>query len=316
MKKTLFLLPVLIGTLTGCNNGPSTIEFDYIFTAQPVVFATSSKGYDVYKNVQNDFTAKAGGQRIIQASVFINKNTDVNKASLFLESLKKDIADGVNNPTLIRDGIAKAGTSPEAQQAKYGVAAGAAFNVTKSSNGFSLDFEYTSEIKSEVSNFVSIINPSITSIDDSYFFEKDITDDEADFSTFKIVCPTGAPAVAFYNYALNENFETAAPIPQFLTNKYDVIVAPTHGGMDKLINANANYQIAATITFGNMYILSTGRDADNIMNKGDKVLYFSQTDLPGKVFNYLYGSLELDAYAVPSAADTKSIIENNGTMKL
>lgn len=316
MKKSLFLLPVIMGTLTGCNNGPSTIEFDYIFTAQPVVFATSSKGYQVFKNVQNDFVTKAGGQRIIQASVFINKNTDVNKASLFLENLKKDITDGVADPTLIRAGIAKAGATPEAQQAKFGVAAGAAYNVTNSGNGFSLGFEYTSEIKSEVSNFVSIINPSISSIDDAYFFEKDITDDSADFSSLKIICPTGAPAVAFYNYALSDNFETAAPIPQFMTNNYDVIVAPTHGGMDRLINANANYKIAATITFGNMYILSTGRDADNTMNKGDRVLYFSENDLPGKVFNYLYGDLELDSYAVPAASDTKIIIENNGTMRL
>ena len=305
-----------MATLTGCGDGPSTIEFDYIFTAQPVVFATASKGYSVFKNVQTDFVTKTSGKRIIQASVFINKNTDINKASLFLENLKKDINDGVNDPTLIRAGIAKAGSSVEEQQAKYGVAAGAAYNVTLQSNGFSLGFAYASEIKSEVSEFVSIINPSISSIDDSYFFEKDIDDDDANFSDLKIVCPTGAPAVAFYNYALNDKFETAPPISQFMTNNYDVIVAPTHGGMDKLINANANYQIAATITFGNMYILSTGRDADNIMNKGDRVLYFSENDLPGRVFNYLYGELELDTYAVSSAADTKSIIENNGTIKL
>ena len=64
-------------------------KIDYIFTAQPVVFATSSKGYSVFKNVQTDFVAKTNGKRIIQASVFINKNTDTNLASLFLKSLKK-----------------------------------------------------------------------------------------------------------------------------------------------------------------------------------------------------------------------------------
>ena len=316
MKKYLFLLMVLIGTLTGCNKGPSTIEFDYIFTAQPVVFATSSKGYSVFKNVQDDFKVKSNNKRIIQASVFINKNTNVNKASLFLESLKSDITSGVADPNLIRAGIAKAGSSAEEQQAKYGVGAGAAYNVTLNSNGFSLGFEYAFDIKDEVSSFVSLINPSIASIPDSCFFEKSIDDAEASFADLKIICPTGAPAVAFYNYAQSEKFETAAPIPQFITNNYDVIVAPTHGGIDKLVNANANYKIAATITFGNMYILSTGRDADNTMNKGDHVLYFSENDLPGKVFNYLYGSLELDTFAVSSAADTKSIIENNGTVKL
>lgn len=316
MKKSLFLLPVLLGTLTGCNDGPSTIEFDYIFTAQPVVFATSSKGYSVFKNVQTDFVAKTNGKRIIQASVFINKNTDTNLASLFLKSLKEDIEAGVADPTLIRAGIAKAGSSAEAQQAKYGVAAGAAYNVTNSGNGFSLGFEYAADIKNEVSDFVSIINPSITTIADSYYFNRNITDDQADYSGLKIICPTGAPAVAFYNYAQSDKFETAAPIPQFMTNNYDVIVAPTHGGIDKLVNANANYTMAATITFGNMYIISTGRDADNTMDAGDHVLFFSENDLPGKVFKYLYGDLGLDTFAVAQASDTKSIIENDGKVKL
>ena len=84
----------------------------------------------------------------------------------------------------------------------------------------------------------------------------------------------------------------------------------------QVINKNANYQIAATITFGNMYILSTGRDEDGIMNEGDKVLFFQENDLPGKVFKYLYGDLKLDAIAVGSTQETKSIIENDGIMKL
>ena len=316
MKKTLLLLPVALIGLTGCGSDSSrTVELDYIFTAQPIVFATSSKGFQVSSNVQNDFKIKSSGKRIIQASVFINKNTSVNKASLFLNKLSEDINEGVANPNLIKAGIAQAG-SQEQQQNIFGVPAGAAFNVTNNDNGFSLGFESAEDIKDEISSFVSILNPSITSISDSYYFSSNVSNPEESFSDLKIVCPSGAPAVAFYNHALDPNFETAAPMSQFLTNKYDVIVAPTHGGMDKLINAGANYTIAATITFGNMYILSTGRDKDSIMNKGDKVLYFQENDLPGKVFNYLYGSLELDSIAVADAQSTKTIIENNGIIKL
>lgn len=316
MKKTLLLLPVALIGLTGCGSDSSrTVELDYIFTAQPIVFATSSKGFQISSNVQNDFKIKSSGKRIIQASVFINKNTSVNKASLFLNKLSEDINEGVANPNLIKAGIAQAG-SQEQQQNIFGVPAGAAFNVTNNDNGFSLGFESAEDIKDEISSFVSILNPSITSISDSYYFSSNVSNPEESFSDLKIVCPSGAPAVAFYNHALDPNFETAAPMSQFLTNKYDVIVAPTHGGMDKLINEGANYTIAATITFGNMYILSTGRDKDSIMNKGDKVLYFQENDLPGKVFTYLYGSLELDSIAVADALSTKTIIENNGIIKL
>ena len=316
MKK-LFLLPLMLIGLVGCvDDGPTTIEFDYIFTAQPVVFATSSKGYPVFKNVQEDFTIKTSGKRIIQASVFVKKDTDTNKASVFLKKLKQDIVDGINNPVLIKSGMEQAGSSVDEQQIKFGVGAAPAFNITKNGNGFSLGFEYTSDIKDEVSNFVSLMNPSISSISDEYVFQSSITDESVSTSSLKIVCPAGAPAVAFYKHATNDNFEAADPMSQFESERYDVIVAPTHGGMNQLINGHANYQIAATITFGNMYILSTGRDKDNEMNAGDKVLYFQKNDLPGKVFNYLYGDLGLKTYDVTNAMQTKSIIENDATMKI
>ena len=315
MKKGLFLFPLMLIGLVGCNNNEDrVIKFDYIFTAQPVVFATSSKGYQVSNNVQTDFSTKTSGKRIIQASVFINKNTSVNKASLFLEKLQSDITNGVADPNIIKTGIAKAGSAEE-QQSIFGVPAGAAYNVTLNGNGFSLGFEYSKNIKSEVSDFVSLMNPTITTISDEYYFTPNITDREESFADLKIVCPSGAPAVAFYNHAQDSNFETAAPIPTLLGNNYQVVVAPTHGGMDKLINANANFQLAATITFGNMYILSTGRDKDGVMNRGDKVLFFQENDLPGKVFKYLYGDLGLKTVAVSDAQSTKNIIENDGIMK-
>ena len=95
-----------------------------------------------------------------------------------------------------------------------------------------------------------------------------------------------------------------------------MIVAPTHGGMGKLINEGANYTIAATITFGNMYIVSMGTDSDNELNAGDRVLYFQKNDLPGKVFDYLYGDLNLSTYDVAGAADTKNVIENHGILRV
>ncbi|MBO6280007.1 MAG: hypothetical protein J6M95_00295 [Bacilli bacterium] len=314
MKKAFLFIPTILLGVIGCsqNNQPSEIQFDYIFTAQPVVFATQSKGFSVYKNVQTDFLEKTD-KRIIQASIFVNNNSDKSKVDAFLNSIKNDVESGINDPTLIKAGIEKAGSN-EAQASRFGVAAGPAFNVTKNNNGFSLGFEYANEIKDEIKSFVSLINPSIRSIDDELFYvPSELT--EVDYSSLKIVCPSGAPAVAFYNYAENENFLAAAPMAQFSTNNYDIIVAPTHGGIKELNNA-ANYKIAATITFGNMYILSTGKDEDGVMNEGDHVLYFQENDLPGKVFKYLYGDLKLDSYAVSDAAATKNIIENDGVIKL
>lgn len=137
--------------------------------------------------------------------------------------------------------------------------------------------------------------------------------------SLKIVCPTNAPSLCFYNYANNENFITSSNpqngiIPMFMKDTYDVIVAPTQGGLNQIVNQHANYQIAAVITFGNFFIVSTGRDEDHTLNAGDKVLIFQENDLPGKIFNYVYGDLGLSTYAVASLALTKTVIENNGTL--
>ena len=318
MKNKLFLLPAMLIGLVGCNNNqPTTYQFDYVFTAEPVVSATSST---IFKNVQSDFQVKSSGKRIIQASIFINKNTDKDKAALFLESIKSDIESGKNNPALIKAGIEQAGSVQE-QQGKYGVPGAMAFKVTNSSNGFSLGFDYTSEIKEEVSTFAHLLNPSLGELRDDHIFSHTIEDDTKSISDLKILAPTGAPAVAFYNYATNPNFETTSNpqtglIPMFSQDNYNIIVAPTHGGLMQVINMNKNYQIAATITFGNMYIVSMGTDSDNELNSGDRVLFFQKNDLPGKIFEYVYGDLELNTYAVENANNTKLVIENKGILRV
>ena len=133
----------------------------------------------------------------------------------------------------------------------------------------------------------------------------------------KIVAPTGAPAVSLYHFVddLNGNLTTssnpdAAIIPMFQNNNYDVIVAPTDRGLNQIINLGAHYRIAATITFGNFYIVSMGTDTDNTLNKGDKVIIFQENGIPGKTFKYLYGDLGLTTTDVAAASDTKLILDS------
>ena len=134
-----------------------------------------------------------------------------------------------------------------------------------------------------------------------------------------VVAPTGAPAVAMYGFVDQLNFRLTTSsnpatgvIPMFQSQSYDVIVAPTDSGLNQIMNLGAKYKIAATITFGNFYIVSFGRDTDDTLNAGDKIVIFQENGIPGKTFNYLYGNLGLSVTAVTNATDTKQIIENNG----
>ncbi len=134
-----------------------------------------------------------------------------------------------------------------------------------------------------------------------------------------VVSPTGAPSIGLYSFAEAWNgkfFTSSSPstgvIPMFQSQEYAAIVAPTDSGLNQIMNLGAQYKIAATITFGNFYIVSFGRDADATLNDGDKIVIFQENGIPGKTFKYLYGDLNLTITAVADAPVTKQIIENNG----
>lgn len=115
-----------------------------------------------------------------------------------------------------------------------------------------------------------------------------------DRSALSIITPTGAPALAFYNYSTNDNFETNGNpakgiIPQMVSGQKDVVVLPTNAGIQAIRNKNANYQIAATITFGNFYLVSLNNDTNDQLDADDTILLFQKDNVPDKIFHYVYG---------------------------
>ncbi len=111
----------------------------------------------------------------------------------------------------------------------------------------------------------------------------------------KIVCPTGAPAIAFYKEASNANFETNS-VPSNIVammndnSDKDLVVIDTVSGL-KAVKNGAPYRIAANITLGNFFIASTGNDEDRTMNPGDTIVLFGQNQTPDYLFHYLYGDI-------------------------
>ena len=116
---------------------------------------------------------------------------------------------------------------------------------------------------------------------------------EVDISKLKIVCPTGAPAFAFYDFANNSSFETNSTPSNIVAmmsaagNK-DVVVIDTTSGI-KAINNGAPFKMLANITFGNFFIASTGNDDNETMDVGDTIVLFGQNQTPDLLFHYLYG---------------------------
>ena len=111
--------------------------------------------------------------------------------------------------------------------------------------------------------------------------------------SLSILAPTGAPAVAFYNYSGDANFSTSSDattiIPEMVKKNKDVVVLPTNAGINAIVKQKVDYKIAATITFGNLYIASTGHDNDKVMDKDDYIIIFQEKGVPGLIFKSIYG---------------------------
>ncbi len=130
---------------------------------------------------------------------------------------------------------------------------------------------------------------------------------------FSIVTPTGAPALAFYNYAGYKNFETnSVPtniVAMMSKGEKDVVVLPTNAGVQAIVNTKAEYKIAATITFGNFFIVSMNNDDNQVMDANDTILLFQKNNVPDKVFHYVYGdSLNEALHYVSAVSDAASAI--------
>ena len=118
-------------------------------------------------------------------------------------------------------------------------------------------------------------------------------EEEINVANLKITVPSGAPSLAFYNEIDNKNFQTGdakSIIAELSGSKEaDIIVIDTVNGI-KALNNGANYKLAATITFGNFFLASTGHDENGVIDKDDYIVIFSQGATPDLVFHYLYGN--------------------------
>ena len=128
----------------------------------------------------------------------------------------------------------------------------------------------------------------------------------------KIVCPSGAPSLAFYNEIDNDNFFTgdaSSILPELKGNgDADVVVIDTVNGI-KALNQGGNYYLAANITFGNFFIAATGNDDNGIMEDGDYIVVFSKDATPDLIFHYLYGtSLDSNLHYVQAVSDASACL--------
>lgn len=116
----------------------------------------------------------------------------------------------------------------------------------------------------------------------------------------KVLCPTGAPALAILgavgmedvtiDYTEGADLLTAELAKE--DSEYDIIVAPTNVGA-KLYAAKQAYNLEATLTWGNLYLVGTeGTDLTTA-----EVAAFGEQAVPGLVFRRVFADLNPTYYA-------------------
>ena len=131
-----------------------------------------------------------------------------------------------------------------------------------------------------------------------------------------VAAPSGAPSVCLYKYLADESKveirspEEASGIAAYMaTNAKDIIILPTNAGVQQIMKNNANYKIAANITFGNLFVVATGHDDDGVMNGDDYVVLIQQNNVPDKLFQYCYGDLNLtNTHYLTQASNVKNVV--------
>ena len=134
------------------------------------------------------------------------------------------------------------------------------------------------------------------------------SEEKVDYSDLKIACPSGAPALALYDMYDSSNVEinaSADNVASYLSanSEKDIVIAPTNLVVSKVIKGGAPFKLAGVITFGNFYIAATGNDDNETFDKDDYIVLFQTTGLPGKLFNYTYGTDYTNIHSVDAASN-------------
>ena len=142
--------------------------------------------------------------------------------------------------------------------------------------------------------------------------ESSSSESKVDYSDLKIVCPSGAPALALYDMYASSNVDinaSADNVASYLSpnSDKDIVIAPTNLVVSKVIKGGAPFKLAGVITFGNFYIAATGNDDNDTFDKDDYIVLFQANGLPGKLFNYTYGS-DYNTHPVDAASNAAACL--------
>ena len=127
-----------------------------------------------------------------------------------------------------------------------------------------------------------------------------------------ILCPTGAPSLAFVseydNITENGKIDFVDGSDQLVAelskddSEYDIIVAPVNVGANLIANDQTDYRIQAILTWGNLYLVGTSEDA---LSQTGEIALFGE----GAVPQLIYESTDIETSLTPTYYQSATLVQ-------
>jgi hypothetical protein len=284
-------------------------KVDYVISSHPVIFSAMSNenkktNLSIYASVAEKFSQKYATEGFPQAGLFIktelynqyvsHDESTVTKVNSFLGSFDAACKDLASGGTQAVAALNSYSSNVEEQKTRFGFASGVIKNVQKDNGLAFLEHEKNPDVAG-LEKFSAPLSISIQESDlaTSLYDPTKKFDTKAESLEFKVTCPKGAPAAAFASFAASEDLNLTTPDNvkgAFSTKNSDFIVFDSVNGV-KLSKANQNaYKLVRMVTFGNLYIVSTGNDEDNTLSNDDYIVSYGENLVPDLAFKAVYGA--------------------------
>jgi len=276
-------------------------DVGYVVTSEPVLFAARQKksSLSVYSNVSAEFGKKFGTDGFPQAGLFLRKSLALDaskKADIedFLSAFDADVKDLVEGATEASQRIDAYSSDPSKQKARFGFTSSVLKGV-QANNGLAFLPKEKNPDLTGFAKFKAPLGIDVREGDLSAFYSETLPSSAKapESLSFSVASPSGAPAAAFSRYASDTtHFVTGAPanvMAEFAKATSDFIVFDSVNGLKLSAKNGSKYQLVRMVTFGNLYLVSTGKDVDGKLSPSDKVVSYGENLVPDLVFKAVYG---------------------------
>lgn len=106
---------------------------------------------------------------------------------------------------------------------------------------------------------------------------------------YNVIAPIGATSLAYVTYASDRTRveitnQTANVRAAFYSDTYDAIIFDTFTGLSLIQNSDLKFKLARVITIGNLFVVATGKDKNDTIDRSDNIAAFGQGLMPDKIF--------------------------------